>query len=157
MKTYQLVPDLLTQLLKNLAVRIAETCGKKDPACKTYGIAYENDTFLMQPYCWCDKPDCPWCLGCRCEGYWDTPDKTYKPNARWVTEKLCDWCAGKTYGKEKGGLPGKGAPNFWHKHSGIRVWWYKYIGRGMDLYGPNNVSLMDIFQDCINSLGEKDA
>ena len=26
-----------------------------------YGIEYENDVFMMHPYCWCDKDGCPWC------------------------------------------------------------------------------------------------
>lgn len=31
-----------------------------------YGANFENDIFLMHPYCWCDKDDCPWCSGCKC-------------------------------------------------------------------------------------------
>lgn len=26
-----------------------------------YGTRYENDTFMMHPYCWCEKESCPWC------------------------------------------------------------------------------------------------
>lgn len=30
-----------------------------------YGSAFENDVFLMHPYCWCEKEgECPWCTGC---------------------------------------------------------------------------------------------
>lgn len=32
-----------------------------------YGIDYENETFLMRPYCWCEREDCPWCGGCQAE------------------------------------------------------------------------------------------
>jgi len=26
-----------------------------------YGAHWENDTFMMHPYCWCEEDDCPWC------------------------------------------------------------------------------------------------
>ena len=26
-----------------------------------YGVHFENDTFYMHPYCWCDKDECPQC------------------------------------------------------------------------------------------------
>lgn len=30
-----------------------------------YGADFENDVFLMHPYCWCGKSgECPWCTGC---------------------------------------------------------------------------------------------
>lgn len=30
-----------------------------------YGAAWENDLFMMKPYCWCErKGECPWCTGC---------------------------------------------------------------------------------------------
>lgn len=32
-----------------------------------YGTEYENDTFLMHPFCWCERDDCPWCAGCQSE------------------------------------------------------------------------------------------
>lgn len=25
-----------------------------------YGCEYENDVFMMHPFCWCESPDCPW-------------------------------------------------------------------------------------------------
>jgi hypothetical protein len=31
-----------------------------------YGTTFENDTFMMHPYCCCQCEDCPWCLGCTC-------------------------------------------------------------------------------------------
>ena len=37
-----------------------------------YGVDYENDTFMMHPYCWCEQDDCKWCgLG--------EPNFIYKP------------------------------------------------------------------------------
>lgn len=29
-----------------------------------YGASFENDTFLMKPFCWCESSNCPWCAGC---------------------------------------------------------------------------------------------
>jgi len=26
-----------------------------------YGARVDNDVFMMHPFCWCDKDDCPWC------------------------------------------------------------------------------------------------
>jgi hypothetical protein len=72
-----------------------------------YGREFENDVFMMHPYCWCEKPDCPWCRGCACLGH-DDP---------------CDNCVGQPHR----------APNFLFKPTGAEVSWYKYIGRGMVL------------------------
>lgn len=38
-----------------------------------YGAEYENDTFMMHPYCWCDRDDCKWC------GDERAPNFIYKP------------------------------------------------------------------------------
>ena len=40
----------------------------------------------------------------------------------WCGKRDCAWCTGR-------------APNFWHKPSGFKVWWYKYIGRDMETAG----------------------
>jgi hypothetical protein len=37
-----------------------------------YGVEYENDTFMLHPFCWCDKEDCKWC-------YKNEPNFIYKP------------------------------------------------------------------------------
>lgn len=26
-----------------------------------YGVDYENDTFMMHQFCWCEDDDCKWC------------------------------------------------------------------------------------------------
>jgi hypothetical protein len=31
-----------------------------------YGCNFENETFLMHRFCWCESSDCPWCAGCTC-------------------------------------------------------------------------------------------
>ena len=37
-----------------------------------YGVEYENEVFMLHPYCWCDQDDCPWCGE-------DAPNFLYKP------------------------------------------------------------------------------
>ena len=37
-----------------------------------YGVEYENDTFMMHPFCWCDSEHCQWCWG-------DAPNFLFKP------------------------------------------------------------------------------
>jgi hypothetical protein len=32
-----------------------------------YGVDFENSTFLMHHFCWCERDDCMWCGGCSCE------------------------------------------------------------------------------------------
>lgn len=34
-----------------------------------YGAEFENDTFLMHPFCWCEREDCAWCGGCSGKGH----------------------------------------------------------------------------------------
>lgn len=38
-----------------------------------YGVDYENDVFMMHPYCWCDQENCRWC------GEERAPNFLYKP------------------------------------------------------------------------------
>lgn len=37
-----------------------------------YGCEVDNDVFMMRPFCWCDRDDCPWCEG-------DAPNFLFKP------------------------------------------------------------------------------
>jgi hypothetical protein len=37
-----------------------------------YGVEYENDTFMMHPFCWCEQDDCKWCAK-------NAPNFHYKP------------------------------------------------------------------------------
>ena len=62
---------------------------KKDEGADKYGTDFENETFMMHRFCWCEKDDCPWCSD--------------------------------------------GAPNFLYKPLGFKVWWYKHIGRAVEL------------------------
>jgi len=38
-----------------------------------YGTDYENDTFMMHRYCWCEREECPWCFG-------SAPNFLHKPS-----------------------------------------------------------------------------
>lgn len=38
-----------------------------------YGVDYENDIFMMHPFCWCENETCRWC------GEEDAPNFLYKP------------------------------------------------------------------------------
>ena len=87
-----------------------------------YGAVFENDVFTMHPYCWCDRMECPWCCWC---------DESRPDNC------ACDFCSNNIQGA-KGGTHERPAPNFWHKESGLKVWWYKWIGRSMLTEGPED-------------------
>jgi len=123
-----------------------------------YGAYFENDTFMMHPYCWCEQDDCAWCAGCTCpeaayrhfladgtevsgEAFYDAGGFRHDgARVDKVSELACTYCRGE---RER-------SPNFLHKPTGTRVEWYKYIGRGMevDLRGD----WLWIFADCIRSL-----
>ena len=42
-----------------------------------YGENYENDTFAMRRYCWCDLEGCAWCAG-------EAPNFLHKPSGATV-------------------------------------------------------------------------
>jgi hypothetical protein len=46
-------------------------------------------------------------------------------------------------------------PNFWHKPSGLKVCWYKYIGRDMEIAAKPTVemTLFDMFTEVLHSFG----
>jgi hypothetical protein len=91
-----------------------------------YGANFENDAFMMHRYCWCEKDDCPWCAG----------------DAGPFSNHSLYWSEGNTT-----------APNFLHKPSQSRVWWYKYIGRGMEM--DLRMAWDAILTDCLASLSGK--
>jgi hypothetical protein len=45
------------------------------------------------------------------------------------------------------------SPNFWHKTSGLKVHWYKYIGRDNEIEIGREVSLHDLLDECLRSIG----
>jgi hypothetical protein len=92
-----------------------------------YGLAFENDVFMMHPYCWCERPDCAWCRTCVCE-----------------TDEQCRTSCQTNQ---------PGAPNFHFKPADLKVRWYKYIGRGMELDGESDLTAADILRACLTSFG----
>ena len=67
-------------------------------------------------------------------------------------ELLCDFCTGRHEVYKLSGQKQVVAPNFWHKESGFRVWWYKWIGRDNKVFNPNHIGLDMIFTESSNSL-----
>ncbi len=112
--------DILDRMLRTLATKASTD---PDEWCDKYGTRFENDVFMMHPYCWCEKKDCPWCAV-------GMPFKI-------ANQKNC----------------GPAAPNFHHKPSGFKVWWYKYIGRGVTMepeLSPEKILVVG--QECLGSL-----
>lgn len=122
-----------------------------------YGAHFENDMFAMHPYCWCEEETCLWCNPCVCpdEAFIYTVDgrevtwNTYisldrqsrsKVSTEIVKEKQCNRCR----------TDRETAPNFLHKPSGSKIYWYKYIGRGMEVTLHENWDT--IYTQCLNSL-----
>jgi len=74
-----------------------------------YGVDLRNDNVVMKPYCWCEKSACPYCF--------DFEENHPSPEMKSV------------YGIEDD----RTAPNFWYKPLDFKVWWYKYIGRSVEV------------------------
>ena len=128
-----------------------------------YGCEYENDVFMMHPYCWCEGFDCPWCLSCGCPNEYEYRS----PSGELITEKeffalsfddyegrrkfdnmkfVGETCANCLEQPER-------AANFLYKPTGAKVNWYKYIGRGMELDG--NLP-RDFLAKCLESLKDSE-
>lgn len=128
-----------------------------------YGADYENDVFAMHPYCWCERADCEWCRACEC----DYEYEYFGPGGEEITEDEWFWTELKDYsnygdwfnsmelvGKDECANCALGIepkPNFLYKPTGAAVYWYKYIGRGMEVDGdvPH-----DFWSKCIESIKE---
>lgn len=104
-----------------------------------YGAEFENETFMMHPFCWCESPTCPWCLACFCVV--EDRGERIAGMDRWVTTSECSNCTSRA----------KEAPNFLHKPSGSEVRWYKYIGRGMEV--DLKTDWRSVLDDVVRSLG----
>lgn len=142
-----------------------------------YGFKHDSDVFMMHPFCWCEQETCPWCAGCECETILllDGVESTYEQwsalydsivprdvdddvldaacKEAWSHRqdkvvKQCDFCKSGV-GEQYGAQPGQSAPNFWHKPSGWKVCWYKYIGRDMKVI-EGNMPWNEVLQDCVN-------
>lgn len=152
--TVATIGDGLRQLTEQLEHAGCEPYGGGLGGQWGYGTVFENDTFGITPYCWCEQDDCPWCYGCHCpdDAYVYLVDGQVADADQWlaapvertatvpVLENLCDYCRGDR------SIP----PLFWHKPSGSTISWYKYIGRGMEitLHAP----WVDILAECLASI-----
>lgn len=192
-----ILPERIMDELSYRLVALTEAIHRKDPALVAhgllggefgYGAHWDDDIFMMHPFCWCERDDCQWCGGCSCPSnafhyFVDGKEVTYSEwseffdretgglksplvmtdHDRWLrladaanmrrSEKhdgICDYCQGK--GLFAAWPPGRGAPNFWHKSSGLMVWWYKYIGRGMEVVGREGYDVGYIIDACISRL-----
>lgn len=117
--------DELDTALREIAVKTGEFVGTDDWVSK-YGINFENEVFMMHKYCWCWRPDCPWCLECDCK----------------TDEECLEKCSNK-----------QPAPNFHYKPWDFKVWWYKYIGRSMETNKElTSEQIKEMVLHCIESL-----
>lgn len=110
-----------------------------------YGVNYETDIFMMHRFCWCERPDCAWCLECECpeeaevytvrgqrvsyEEYCNEYERTGNTVRDFHTDPDLE-CAQCVKRRTVGF-----APNFLYKPTGATVHWYKYIGRSMEIDG----------------------
>lgn len=153
-----------------------------------YGLDIDTPVFQMHHYCWCERDDCAWCMGCDCPEsafhyFADGAEVTYdewmafyhremgeRPEyddpayQSWIAkadavnerrqtrhDATCGFCLGRR-GLKYGATAGRSAPHFWHKPSGFRVWWYKWIGRGMEVNQRPPSDLAALIQECIASV-----
>lgn len=131
--------DALTSFLRELSTK-ADRFPEFSNWSEKYGIDLNTAVFSMHTYCWCEKEDCPWCgPSCECERYDDD------------TFTLCERHS-YGWGCEYGAIPGYSAPNFWHKPTDFKVWWYKWIGRSMETEGPMPTDWEGLLKECLESI-----
>jgi hypothetical protein len=170
-----------------------------------YGANFENDTFMMHQFCWCEEGSCLWCSGCGCDKsdvrfFIDdievSSDESYRRNLEFlgptpgdlhkhgtpeyeaydrewyarVAERDRRWrtlypaivhtCeraamfATRAEGSDEKPSFASTAPHFWHKASGMRVQWYKYIGRSMEI-GMGSWPWPQVLADALGSITAK--
>ena len=105
-----------------------------------YGADYENDTFMMKPYCWCEQEDsCLWCMM--------NDPKENNNYVKMKTEIL------RRFGKECADWGG--APQFYYKPTGLWIRWYKWIGRDMEFSKKLTKKEWEkIYKNILNSISE---
>lgn len=132
----------------------AETSGGLLGGDYGYGVHVDNEVFMMHPYCWCEREDCPWCLGCSCPSdafrYFDHDGRELDEErlrqgvtvdfrrTEAIPERRCAHCRGEVDPE----------PNFRHKATGFEVRWYKYLGRGMELSHYDLNLWLQVARDC---------
>lgn len=107
-----------------------------------YGAQFENEVFMMHPFCWCEQVDCLWCT-------------IWLSNETDCSEEEAHAHRDKQIA-QLAPIYGEGvhqAPNFWHKRTGLMVHWYKWIGRGMEITNPNAADFSEVLRECMESVG----
>lgn len=51
----------IDSLIRKIAVAYSQNHDQE--WAEKYGTDFENDAFMMHPYCWCEKDSCLWCNG----------------------------------------------------------------------------------------------
>jgi hypothetical protein len=145
-----------------------------------YGTDFSNDVFMMHPYCWCEKEDCPWCAGCSCpdtawkffvdgvEVSYEAYDQFFEDQTGPSPEDESEWPAWEAKADAINARrhqehaktchwclhPEEVQPNFLHKASGSKITWYKYIGRSMQM--DIKAEWTGIIAECLTSLSAGD-
>jgi len=67
-----IVPKISDDEVSSGLYKLSEILGRRNPAEQVHGFLggewgysqkFENDVFMMNPFCWCDQGDCGWCSG----------------------------------------------------------------------------------------------
>lgn len=122
----------LVSMLRDIASKASKDA--EGEWAEKYGTPYANAVFVMHPFCWCEDADCPYC-------FWQTS----------IDDKPRD--APQEMRETFGNTADAPAPNFWYKPLDIKIWWYKYIGRGMEI--NKMLTLADVesmWERCLKSL-----
>lgn len=94
-----------------------------------YGTDFENGTFMMHRFCWCEEETCGWC-----------------GSVGAMPQLMRDMLGVKFSESDR-------LPNFWYKPLDFKVWWYKYIGRGVETnMNLTKEQLLDMTQKCVASV-----
>lgn len=127
--------SLLDSILRSIAEQFSPD--PKAEWAEKYGTEVNNDVFVMHPYCWCEKPNCPYCFD------FEEDEENNEPT-RLPTNEMIE-----KYGIEKD----RDAPNFWYKPLNFKVWWYKYIGRGVEMnFHLTKQQLAEMLTNCLSVL-----
>ena len=101
----------LVKLTEAISKKTGESSGYGLGGENGYGCNYENETFMMHRFCWCEKDDCGWCagIGAMSQLVRDSMGVKYSESER--------------------------LPNFLYKPTNVKIWWYKWIGRSQEQKG----------------------